>query len=353
MTYGTYAVHLPPHPTRIGNVRSLAGIRGIAVHTSEGGELTTSAEALSGFISSPRTYFPDGRIQNTASYHAISDTDRILIEVAENRVAYAAGGGNSDFLHICIPGRVSQTREQWLDANSRAHIRRVAEYICDKAPVYNIPLTKLTIAQVKAGARGYCGHNDISKAFNKSTHTDPEPKFPWDVLASDIAELTYVAPEPTPPPAPILFDPNRGLYGLYPLNPDKRSIGAFSTGDDVRYAKGVLRDHVSRFCRWFAAHPAYESYWNDSLTWVNPASGKIHQNVRRQDMWNLTTAICERVDPNWDAFDGTMFDAVVGTQVTFNGLNIEGRQLGPMAVDGIIGPKQMWPFLDSLADGNW
>jgi hypothetical protein len=347
MTYGTYGTHLPPHPTRQGVVRDVGRIRGVCVHTSEGGESGTSAEALSGFISSPRTS------NNLASYHAIADTDRIILEVPDHIVAYAAAGGNNDLLHICIPGKAGQTRDQWLDSNTRAMIRRVAEYICDKAQQYNIPFNRLTITTTRDRvSRGFNGHREVSKAFGQSTHYDPYMNqtsggnFPWDVLMADINEMT--APAPFPP-----FDPARGLYSLWPLGP-KPSIGAFAVGDVVRYAKGVWRDHIGRYARWYAAHPAYAAnYWEQRVSFVHPVTKVFHQNLRRQDLWTLLAVTSERIDPNWDAFDGTLVDSVILTQASFSGVNIEGRQLPNFTVDGIIGPKEMWPFCDSLADGQW
>lgn len=47
--------------------------------------------------------------------------------------------------------------------------------------------------------------------------------------------------DPTPTPAPVVFDPARGLFGLWPLNPSKPVIRLGATGDAVRYLQGVVK----------------------------------------------------------------------------------------------------------------
>jgi hypothetical protein len=325
------------HPTRTGLVRSTAQIVGICVHTSEGGEGPNSAENLAAFTASPRT------ASNLASYHAIADTDKVILTVPDGRQAYSAGGGNRTYLHICIPGRVSQTREQWLDDVSRAAIRQVAEYIVEKGRQYNIPFHKLTVAEVQGGrARGYCGHRDISWAFGQSTHTDPYPNFPWDVLEADIAALSPPTPEPVP-----VFDPANGKYGDAPFV-SKRDCHVFMSGDDVRYAKGVQRDHTARFLRWFSV--TQPDIANGPCMFVNPANGQ-HISARRGDIWTLAIAVSENLDPNDPLFEGGLFDSILLTQGSLDQCTIEGVALD-FTVNGAI-DQTMWSFIDALSDGTW
>lgn len=304
------------------------------MHTSEGGEGTSAAENLASFTASPRTS------SNLASYHAIADTDKVILTVPDNRQAYSAGGGNRTFLHICIPGRVSQTREQWLDSVSRAAIRQVAEYIVAKGQQYNVPFHKLSVAEVQGGrARGYCGHRDISQAFGLSTHTDPYPNFPWDVLAADIAELA--------PPPPPLFDPAHGKYGTAPFV-SKRDCTVFMSGDDIRYAKGVQRDHTARFLTWFNA--TQPDVANGQCMFVNPANGQ-HISARRGDIWTLMIAVSEGLNPNDPVFEGGLFDSVLLTKGSLDQVTLEGRTFS-FTVNGDI-DQPFWAFIDSLADGTW
>lgn len=193
MTVGTYGPRTRVHATRQG-ARKTSEQLWIALHTSEGSEGTvvagnSAAEQLCQFQTQPAT------ATNVASYHAVFDTDRILPCVEDEIVAYSAGGGNSQGLHGCFPGRASQTRAQWLDPVSRAQIRQAAAWICDKAAKFSIPKHVLGYSQVRQYQKGLCDHHAISLAFKKSDHTDLGANFPWDVLMADIAALT-----PTPPP---------------------------------------------------------------------------------------------------------------------------------------------------------
>lgn len=47
------------------------------------------------------------------------------------------------------------------------------------ADAAGIPLVKLSPAQVAAGARGICGHWDITQGLDVGDHDDPGPKFDW------------------------------------------------------------------------------------------------------------------------------------------------------------------------------
>lgn len=182
------------HPDRTGNTRT-GPYRLLVVHTSEGSEGPSSAENLCSFMTLPgdRVDPTDGS-KYGASYHYVTDTDQVLPATPDNVVAYAAAGANNDGIHICIPGKAGQTRDQWLDTISRDYIRQLAAVMVDKGRVHAIPLRLLTVPQIVAGQTGYCGHVDISRAYHRSDHTDPGPSFPWDVLSNDIAALTEEPP---------------------------------------------------------------------------------------------------------------------------------------------------------------
>jgi hypothetical protein len=185
-----YAARCWVHPDRFG-VRKSGVNRLFVLHTSEGGETGESAEALCGFMGQPKQTYPNGSV-NLASYHYVVDTDRIHPAVPEDVVAYSAAGANHDGVHACFPGKAGQTRDQWLDVNSRAMIRQAAALIVDRCPPNLIPVVQVTVRQVQAGASGVCDHKVISDAYKRSTHTDVGAGFPWDVLWADVAELTAI-----------------------------------------------------------------------------------------------------------------------------------------------------------------
>lgn len=201
-----YADRVTVHPDRIGADRSgqQPMVKWLILHTSEQGGIEDDgdAEALAAYLTAPgdrpSSSKPSGRYGS--SYHAITDTDRIIPCVEDHLISYSAGGANRYGLHLCLPVRIVKrapddvsanvTRERWLDAGSRPYIRQAAEWIVDKAAEHDVPLRRITPEQMRAGESGYCDHWTASLAFGQSTHTDLGPAFPWDVLADDIATIT-------------------------------------------------------------------------------------------------------------------------------------------------------------------
>lgn len=198
MTVGTYAPRCPVHPDRHGVRKTNGHNLWLVLHTSEGGESTSSAESLAAYMGMPGDR-PGGY---GSSYQAVFDTDQIIPAVPNDVVSYSAGGGNAQGVHGCFPGKAAQTTAQWLDTNSRAMIRQAAAWLIDQSRAEGIPLRRLTVDQVRNHVAGVCDHHDISLAFRKSTHTDIGEQFPWNVLWADIAEL--LAPPTTVPPRPPL-----------------------------------------------------------------------------------------------------------------------------------------------------
>lgn len=43
-----------------------------------------------------------------------------------------------------------------------------------------VPMARIGVGQLLAGAHGICGHIDVSQAWHQTDHTDPGPDFPWD-----------------------------------------------------------------------------------------------------------------------------------------------------------------------------
>lgn len=218
------------HPDRYGPAKTLGANRLLVVHTSEGGETANAAENLCGFLATKGDHF-NGATGNWfgASYQYITDTDEgVFPATGDGVVAYAAAGANHDGIHFCIPGKAGQTRAQWLDADSTQHMASLAWAMKRKSLEHDIPLVKLTVAQVKDGkSRGYCSHHDVSLAFGKSTHTDPGKDFPWDVLANLLAPPL----PPDPPGGPIVAGSLKAKkYRLY----DSREHDGKLYADQVR-----------------------------------------------------------------------------------------------------------------------
>lgn len=178
----------------------------VVIHDSEQAEdlnQTNDAEQLMTALQRPGTSGAPGKLYGSG-YHAVTD---VYLDVATGRLVplgyhqiapwharvHAAPPLNEEALHVCIPERVSYTRQAWL---ASGHVEAVAMFVRDAGATYGIPLLKRTPAQLRAGARGYCGHVDVTNAWHETTHTDPGTNFPWDHLA----DLVVNGPDPTPPP---------------------------------------------------------------------------------------------------------------------------------------------------------
>lgn len=145
----------------------------IAVHTNEGPNDAAlpdlAAENLIRWMG-----------DNGVSYHRVCDDDSCPQMVADDRVSWSLRRGNSRSLNLCFIGSASWTRPEWL-----AHPRMLelgAEQAARWAEVHDIPLVKLSPAQVGADRRGFIGHIDWTLGKNDGSHTDPGDGFPWDVF---------------------------------------------------------------------------------------------------------------------------------------------------------------------------
>ena len=180
---------------------------------------------------------------------------------------------------------------------------------------------------------------------------DDEHEEPWHWHLYDIAApgvLAYEAglseppppPEPpvAPPPAEPAFDPAQRLYWLYPLNPHKDELLVGSTGDTVRYLQGVCRNEVSRFAAWFGAQEP-ERHADGR---ANPR--KLYLHAAATECSNLS------VDGHYGEMTARTITFV---QHAFSNSNFDGRPVGRLDPDGRVGQRQTWPFIDTLADGQW
>lgn len=184
MTEAVYAPRTLVHPTRYGGLKTKGPNRLGVLHTSQGREGSGAAKALADFQRSPAT------ATNVASYAVVFDVGRLVWPcVPYDVVSYSASGANHDGIHGCFPGDAFQTRSQWLDPVSFGYVQTCAAWMIDLRDERGIPLTRLTVAQVKAGHWGWCDHYDVSRAYGKTNHTDVGEGFPWDVLFDEIDKL--------------------------------------------------------------------------------------------------------------------------------------------------------------------
>lgn len=169
---------------------------GVVVHDSEGSE---NSEQLIRFCAAPGDRDNGRGGKYGGGYNAVATEDGFYYEVAGgDRSPYHAPPLNSVAWSICIPGRASRTRDQWLTGNSRQYIRGVARFIVDKWQVdgrrWPLVMAEPELLHRAAGTPptgpfGLTQHRHVSQTWHQTDHTDPGPNFPDDVLLADIKEL--------------------------------------------------------------------------------------------------------------------------------------------------------------------
>jgi N-acetyl-anhydromuramyl-L-alanine amidase AmpD len=155
----------------------------VVIHTMEAPEKVGTARAVANWFAGPTA--------PQASAHYCVDANEVIQCVREEDVAWAAPGANRTGIHLEHAGFANQKLADWNDKYSESTLRRSAALVAAICARYRITIRKLSPADLIAGARGLCGHVDVTNAFHKSDHTDPGPNFPWD----DYIELVRAAGE--------------------------------------------------------------------------------------------------------------------------------------------------------------
>ncbi|MEV8516183.1 N-acetylmuramoyl-L-alanine amidase [Dactylosporangium sp. NPDC051484] len=97
--------------------------------------------------------------------------------------AYSYANENGFHLEMC-------RKASGVETATIAHTTALVRELCDLA---GIPKVKLTPAQVAAGARGICGHYDITIGLKKGDHTDPGPDFNWAGFMAQVNQKATTA----------------------------------------------------------------------------------------------------------------------------------------------------------------
>lgn len=159
-------------------VRSVVDL--IVLHCTESPEASIGAERCA-------KYFQI--VERMASAHRVFDDDGEVLCVPTNRIAFHAPGANKNGIGYEHCGYARQNRDQWLDPFGTAMLTRSAKRGAVDAAQWGIPIVYCDAAALKAGgARGFTTHNEVTKAFGRSTHTDPGKEFPIDLYMQWVKE---------------------------------------------------------------------------------------------------------------------------------------------------------------------
>lgn len=134
---------------------------------------------------SARTFFAEGVVS-----HNCVDADSIVQCVPDHDVAFAAPGANANGIQIELSGFARQTAVDWGDDFSRKTLARAAGLVARVLRENKIePAYVDWIALKRGGARGITTHDDVSRAFKQSTHTDPGKGFPMTAFVEAVRAL--------------------------------------------------------------------------------------------------------------------------------------------------------------------
>lgn len=170
--------------------RDVSTIKWLVVHTFESPR-ESGAAALKGRAAWQQA---DG----SGSYHKLYSADGLSLRANDiDFISWSAHPtGNRYGVHYSALAYAADSRSTWLAYG--AQLRAMARDIAYEAKLLGIPLVKISAADMRAGARGICGHADVSAAFRESDHTDPGNNFPWDVFMQLVREEAGVAPTKAP-----------------------------------------------------------------------------------------------------------------------------------------------------------
>jgi N-acetyl-anhydromuramyl-L-alanine amidase AmpD len=142
----------------------------LVIHTMEAPEKPETAENVARWFA--------GSTAPQASAHYCIDNNSIVQSVKDTDVAWHAPGANHNGIGFEHAGFAAEGPKEWADAYSDQMLKLSAGLVAEKCKEYGIPAVWLREADLLAGRRGITGHAQVSRAFKKSTHTDPGNSFP-------------------------------------------------------------------------------------------------------------------------------------------------------------------------------
>lgn len=162
-------------------------IRLLVLHTMESQEKPGTARNVA------RWFAGDKAPQ--ASAHYCVDNSEVIRCVRDEDVAWHAPGANKTGIGIEHAGRASQTATDWMDLYSKSMLKlsvELAALLCIK---HDIPAKLVTIEGLLKGQRGITTHVAVTRAFKRSSHTDPGPGFPLSQYIKDVERAVRAVAE--------------------------------------------------------------------------------------------------------------------------------------------------------------
>lgn len=140
----------------------------ITIHTTEGA--ARAGAAVDG------ASYDQRRTDGTSAHYYVDSVRAVQCVRTSDRANTARASGNKIGIHYELCGT---TKLDWAGTYAQAMLKHAARQAARDARKHGIPVAHLTVAQLRAGQKGFVSHADITAAFGESDHTDPGPKFPW------------------------------------------------------------------------------------------------------------------------------------------------------------------------------
>jgi hypothetical protein len=170
--------HLRYVPARIQSTRPKGTvISWVIIHDMESPETGTGAEDCARWFQNPAA---------KGSAHICADNNSCVRSVYDDAMAAGAPGSNTQGLHIEICGYARQTKADWFDQFSLDAMDNAANCVAQWLHKHNLPNQYVDVAGLIAGKKGWSTHANVTKAFKRSTHTDPGEGFPRDYFQERI-----------------------------------------------------------------------------------------------------------------------------------------------------------------------
>jgi peptidoglycan hydrolase-like protein with peptidoglycan-binding domain len=144
----------------------------IVLHSIEAPEASTLAENTAAWFAGQR-----GAPPNTSAHYCVDD-DSIVCCVRPELIAWHAPGANQYGIGIEHAGYARQSRAEWQDTFSTRMLGLSAQLTAWLCKRFAIPVVELGPRELVAEKSGITTHAAVTKAWGKSTHTDPGPDFP-------------------------------------------------------------------------------------------------------------------------------------------------------------------------------
>lgn len=185
--------------------------RVMVIHTMEAPEGPQTAENVA-------KYFASGQV--VASAHMCVDQDSVVYCLPSSAVAFAAPGCNHDGYQVEHAGYARQSPEEWGDAASLSMLRLSATATREIADSLDIPLRHLTDEELAAGMSGFVGHDQVSRVYKRSDHTDPGINFPWSYYMSLVrGDAVYASHEHTDMESEMQYIRSKQTSTIYAVTP--------------------------------------------------------------------------------------------------------------------------------------